>query len=64
MKKSSVSQNKEEASQWSAGKTSQCFRDAEEDEVQGRATALLAAEGGGHGTNKINKNNCIDSGGA
>lgn len=44
MKKPSVSQNKEEASQWSAGKTFQCFRDAEEDEVQERATALLAAE--------------------
>lgn len=44
MKKSSVSQNKEKESQWRAGKNSQCFRDAEEDEVQERATALLAAE--------------------
>ena len=44
MTKSSVPQNKEEASQWSAGRTSQCFRDADEDEVQERAAALLAAE--------------------
>ena len=44
MKKYRVSQKKEKESQWRAGKNFQCFRDAEEDEVQERATALLAAE--------------------